>query len=92
MPMEAATVEELPSGGEWRYEPKYDGFRCLAFRQGGEVQLQSKKQKPLQRYFPEVETGLLSVEEDGFVLDGEIIVPGQSFEMLRFGCTRRRAA
>jgi hypothetical protein len=47
------------------------------------VQLQSKKQKPLQRYFPELEAGLLSVAEDGFVLDGEIVIPGQSFDVLQ---------
>ena len=53
-PMEAEAVDELPSGPGWQYEPKYDGFRCLAHRRGDRVHLQSKNQKPLERYFPEV--------------------------------------
>lgn len=81
--MEAEAVDELPSGKGWQYEPKYDGFRCLVFRRAGKVTLQSKKQKPLQRYFPEVEAGLLALEEDDFVLDGEIVIPGESFEVLQ---------
>ena len=51
-PMEAEPVEELPSGSGWQYEPKYDGFRCLAHRHGSRVHLQSKNQKALERYVP----------------------------------------
>ena len=51
-PMEADTAAELPAGGEWIYEPKWDGFRCLAFRDGKKVDLRSKAGKPLGRYFP----------------------------------------
>ena len=53
-PMEAQPAEELPKGSEWHYEPKWDGFRCLAFRDGDRVDLESKSGKPLTRYFPEL--------------------------------------
>ncbi|GLS34111.1 ATP-dependent DNA ligase [Mesorhizobium albiziae] len=82
-PMEAEQVDELPRGRGWLYEPKYDGFRCIAFRDGGTVHLQSKKQKSLNRYFPEVAAGLARVKAERFVLDGEIVIPGQSFETLQ---------
>ena len=52
-PMESEAVDELPAGPGWQYEPKYDGFRCLAHLRDGRVHLQSKNQKPLERYFPE---------------------------------------
>src|SRR5687768_7876423 len=53
-PMEAVSVDEPPAGDHWQYEPKWDGFRCLAFRDGGEVFLQSKSGQPLARYFPDL--------------------------------------
>ena len=53
-PMEAETASELPKGDEWQYEPKWDGFRCIAFRDGDDIRLQSKAGKPLERYFPDV--------------------------------------
>ena len=53
-PMEARSTTKLPTDGVWQYEPKWDGFRCLAFRDHGTVELQSKAGKPLTRYFPEV--------------------------------------
>ncbi len=81
-PMEAEPVDDLPKGN-WLYEPKYDGFRCLAFRNGDKVDLQSKKQKSLNRFFPEVAAGLARLKADRFVLDGELIIPGQSFETLQ---------
>ena len=56
-PMEAEPVGQLPRKG-WLYEPKYDGFRCLAFRDGDRIDLQSKNQKPLNRFFPEIAAGL----------------------------------
>ena len=74
-PMEAESVAELPTGGEWSYEPKWDGFRCLAFRDGDEVRLMSKAGKPLGRYFPDVVEALRSLGARRFVLDGEIVVP-----------------
>jgi ATP-dependent DNA ligase len=74
-PMEAEPAEELPSGPAWRYEPKWDGFRCLAFRDGRKVELESKSQKPLTRYFPELVESLESLKASAFVLDGEIVIP-----------------
>lgn len=82
-PMEAEAVDELPRGKGWLFEPKYDGFRCLAFRDGDEVQLQSRNGKPLARYFPELAAGLLSLPIRRFVIDGEIVIPGGSFETLQ---------
>ncbi len=73
-PMEANVAEELPAGAEWQYEPKWDGFRCLAFRDRDEVELQSKAGKPLTRYFPELVAALASLKSERFVLDGEIII------------------
>jgi ATP-dependent DNA ligase len=72
-PMEARLVDELPTGKSWQYEPKWDGFRCLAFRDGDKVELMSKAGKPLSRYFPDVVATLLSLEPKRFVLDGEIV-------------------
>ncbi|MDB5029101.1 MAG: dependent ligase, partial [Candidatus Eremiobacteraeota bacterium] len=57
-PMEMRSVAAVPDGPQWQYEPKWDGFRCLAFRDGGEVVLQSKAGQPLGRYFPEVVAAL----------------------------------
>jgi ATP-dependent DNA ligase len=74
LPMEAKIASEIPIGEDWEYEPKWDGFRCLAFRSGNEVELQSKSAQPLTRYFPEVVAALLKVEAEQFVLDGELIV------------------
>jgi len=72
--MEAKAVAELPRGENWAYEPKWDGFRCLAFRKGEEVQLQSKAGQPLGRYFPEMVKALAMLPVKQFVLDGEIVI------------------
>ena len=74
-PMEAKSVEKIPTGKQWQYEPKWDGFRCLAFRDGPEVELRSKSGQPLTRYFPELAEALGSLPAKKFVLDGEIVVP-----------------
>jgi hypothetical protein len=74
-PMEAVSVDQIPVGPEWQYEPKWDGFRCLSFRDGGTVTLQSKSCKPLTRYFPDVVDAVRSIKAESFVLDGEIVVP-----------------
>ena len=74
-PMEALRVEELPEGPDWQYEPKWDGFRCLAFRDGDDVFLQSKAEKPLGRYFPEIVAAIQGLRKKRFVLDGELVVP-----------------
>jgi ATP-dependent DNA ligase len=73
--MEARSVEEIPAGHGWQYEPKWDGFRCIAFRDGDKVYLQSKAGQPLARYFPDVIDALVSLPEQQFVLDGELVVP-----------------
>jgi ATP-dependent DNA ligase len=74
-PMEALAVAELPSGPEWQYEPKWDGFRCIAFRDGAKVELRSKAGRSLSRYFPEVVAALGKLSPSQFVLDGELVVP-----------------
>jgi ATP-dependent DNA ligase len=74
-PMEALPAAKLPEGPEWQYEPKWDGFRCLAFRDGERIDLQSKSGKPLTRYFPELAATLLGLKAKTFVLDGEIVIP-----------------
>ncbi|MDB5697770.1 MAG: ATP-dependent ligase [Alphaproteobacteria bacterium] len=73
-PMEAKLVDVLPREPGWQYEPKWDGFRCLIFRAGGEVELQSKSGKPLARYFPEIVAAVLALDADKVVLDGELII------------------
>jgi len=73
-PMEAKTAARIPSGAQWLYEPKWDGFRCLVFRDGDVVVLQSKAGQPLTRYFPELVDAALGLRAPRFVLDGEIVV------------------
>ena len=72
--MEAKLVDTIPQGQGWRYEPKWDGFRCLAFRAGQEVELRSKAGKPLGRYFPDVVAMLKAWPADPFVVDGELTI------------------
>ncbi len=75
-PMEAIRASELPCAGpNWQYEPKWDGFRCLAFRDGSKVDLESKSGKPLTRYFPELVETLGALKAKKFVFDGEIVIP-----------------
>lgn len=73
-PMEARNAARLPESGEWFYEPKWDGFRGLAFRKDNEVLLQSKAGQPLGRYFPELIEALQKLPQKEFVLDGEIVI------------------
>ena len=84
-PMEALSAEKIPSGDSWSYEPKWDGFRCLAFKDGDHVDLQSKKGEPLGRYFPELVGAMRRLGIKTIVLDGEIVIPaaaGFSFDDL----------
>src|SRR5215216_4492005 len=74
-PMEAQLVDAIPEGDEWQYEPKWDGFRCMAFRSGNKIELQSKAGQPLTRYFPELVAALETLKAPEFVLDGEIVIP-----------------
>ena len=83
--MEARSVDAIPHGREWQYEPKWDGFRCLLSRDGGRVELRSKSGEDLTRYFPELVEAALNLKATSFVLDGEIVVPhgrGFSFDDL----------
>jgi ATP-dependent DNA ligase len=84
-PMEALSVDEIPVGPQWQYEPKWDGFRALAFRDGSKVELQSKAGRSMTRYFPELVAALRALDAKKFVLDGEIVVPADgafSFDAL----------
>jgi ATP-dependent DNA ligase len=84
--MEALLAAELPEGDGWQFEPKWDGFRCLARRDGDEVTLTSKSGKPLGRYFPDVVEMLHGLKEKRFLVDGELIIPAGdalSFEALQ---------
>ena len=74
-PAESEQSDALPTGEGWQYEPKWDGFRCLAFRDGDEIELRSKSGKPLGRYFPDVVQAMRSLRANRFVLDTEIVVP-----------------
>ena len=73
--MEALLAAELPEGNGWQYEPKWDGFRCIARRDGDRVEMISRSGKPLSRYFPEVQHMLGQMKERRFILDGELIIP-----------------
>lgn len=86
-PMEARLAQEIPvDGAAWQYEPKWDGFRCLAFKSGDAVDIRGKSGKPLGRYFPEIVGHLRSLPASRFVIDGEIVIElsgGYSFEALQ---------
>jgi ATP-dependent DNA ligase len=85
-PMEAKLVDRLPEGEGWQFEPKWDGFRCLVFRDGAAIELQSKAGRPLGRYFPEVVDLAASLPLDRFVVDGELTIAVEgalSFEALQ---------
>jgi ATP-dependent DNA ligase len=74
LPMLSKRVSELPVGGTWIFEPKWDGFRALIFRDGEEILIQSRDEKPLNRYFPELIEPLQSQLPERCVLDGEIVI------------------
>jgi ATP-dependent DNA ligase len=79
-PMDALSVDTIPEGDAWQYEPKWDGFRCLLFRDGDRIELQSKSGQSLTRYFPELVAATAALKARRFVLDGEIVVPdGRAF-------------
>lgn len=86
--MEARSVEALPSGDGWRFEPKWDGFRCLAFKAGGIVELRAKSGKSLSRYFPEMVAALSKASVEDCVLDGELTIPRGT--TLSFGALQDR--
>jgi ATP-dependent DNA ligase len=83
--MLAKLARELPSGDDWRYEPKWDGFRCIAFRAGDDVELGSRNERPLTRYFPELVEPLRAALPERAVVDGEIVIMtdhGLDFDLL----------
>src|SRR5437588_3972687 len=83
--MEARSVDAIPRGPDWQYEPKWDGFRCLLSREADKIDLRSKSGENLARYFPELVSAALKLKAKQFVLDGEIVVPhgkGFSFDDL----------
>ena len=73
-PQLAKSARELPEGDQWCFEPKFDGFRTIVFRDGDDVQLQSRNGRPMNRYFPDVVEQVLALPQDRLVLDGEMIV------------------
>ena len=79
-PMEARAAARLPTGEGWLFEPKWDGFRCLVFRKGSALALQSKAGQPLDRYFPELVAAFLALPVKTFVLDGEIVIQKEDGE------------
>ena len=84
-PQLAKSAKELPEGDGWRYEPKFDGFRTIVFKDGDDVQLQSRNGRPMNRYFPEVAEQVLELSHNRLVLDGEmvVVVDGiQEFDLL----------
>src|SRR5271154_6674355 len=95
-PMEAKAAERLPADdGLWQYEPKWDGFRCLAFKAAGSVKLRAKSGKSLGRFFPEVVAMLREVAAERFVVDGELVIEIEgrlAFDALQMRCIPPRAA
>jgi ATP-dependent DNA ligase len=84
-PQLAKSARELPTGEDWCYEPKWDGFRTIVFRDGDEVQLQSRNGRPMNRYFPEIVEQALALPAPSYVLDGEMVVTVdgiQEFDLL----------
>src|SRR5687768_15815171 len=84
-PMLAKPATQLPTGDGWFYEPKWDGFRCIVFRDGDEVELGSRNERPLTRYFPELVESLRANLPERCVIDGEIVISGPNgleFEQL----------
>jgi ATP-dependent DNA ligase len=74
LPMEAKSVSVLPRGAEWKYEPKWDGFRCIAVKKNNKITLHSKSGKPLNRYFPDIVETLETLKAESFILDGELVI------------------
>src|SRR5215813_2786291 len=78
LPMLSKRIDALPNEGDWMFEPKWDGFRTLIFRDGDEIFIQSRDAKPLDRYFPELIAPLKSQLPERCVLDGELVIVQES--------------
>jgi len=88
--MEATSVADIPTGDGWQFEPKWDGFRCLVFRDGANVELRSKAGQPLARYFPDMVAAISEMKADSFVLDGELVIPTSDRKGLSFDALLQR--
>ena len=88
--MEATSVDTIPVGDDWQYEPKWDGFRCVVFRDGTDVDLRSKAGQPLARYFPEIVAAIRAIKASRFVLDGELVIPAEGGRALSFDALLQR--
>jgi ATP-dependent DNA ligase len=88
--MEATSVDTIPVGDDWQYEPKWDGFRCLVFREGDAVDLRSKAGQPLARYFPDIVAAARAIKARRFVLDGELVIPADGGRSLSFDALLQR--
>ena len=85
-PMLAKVATALPDGDSWLYEPKWDGFRAIVFRDGDRIYIQSRDLKPLDRYFTELHDALIAALPDQCVIDGEIVIAtpkGLDFDLLQ---------
>ena len=94
LPMLAKRVAEIPAGDQWIFEPKWDGFRCVVFRDGDDMLLQSRDGKSLNRYFPEVIEVLLKQLPERCVLDGELVIAtkdGLDFDSLQLRIQDRKS-
>jgi ATP-dependent DNA ligase len=89
-PMEAKHVDALPDGDGWQYEPKWDGFRAIAFRDGSDVYISSRGELPFSRYFPDVDAAVRSLSTRRLVLDGEIVVFNAEGRSLDFDVLQQR--
>jgi len=89
-PMLAKLSRQIPDGDGWLFEPKWDGFRCIVFRDGDEIELASRKERPFTRYFPELLAPLLAALPERCVVDGEIVVPDRNGRGLDFDALLQR--
>ena len=89
-PMLAKLADEIPAGEGWLYEPKWDGFRCIVFRDGDDIELTSRNERPFTRYFPELLGPLLTALPSRCVIDGEIVIPAADDRGLDFDALLQR--
>jgi ATP-dependent DNA ligase len=89
-PMLSKLMDEIPVGDGWHYEPKWDGFRCIVFRDGDHLELTSRKERPFTRYFPELLEPMRAAFADRCVIDGEIVIPSANGEGLDFDALLQR--